>query len=127
MCRVSLFPSTDKGSTYFTLEQQQMAFESNFQNYWDEASKKKYGLAKIDDIFKNKNPDLSIFTFGIDLTKFGLNLNSDTEYFKKPSKILIFYFEESFRPLAHHSPKTPPARTAKISRFRHAIWSPICN
>ena len=56
-----------------------MNFDNNYQNYMDETNKKKYGLSKIDDIFKNKNPDLSIFTFGIDLTKFGLNLNSDTE------------------------------------------------
>lgn len=45
----------------------------------DEATKKKYGLSRIEDTLKNKNPDLGIFTLGIDLTKFGLNLNSDSE------------------------------------------------
>lgn len=64
----------------YSLEQQPpLNYDNNYQNFMDEATKKKYGLSKIDDIFKNKNPDLSIFTFGIDLTKFGLNLNSDSE------------------------------------------------
>lgn len=49
------------------------------QNFMDDASRKKYGLSKIEETLKNKNPDLGIFTLGIDLTKFGLNLNSDSE------------------------------------------------
>ena len=48
---------------------------SNF----DEFNKNLYGLAKIEDYLKNSNPDTGIFTFGIDLTNFGLNINDSPE------------------------------------------------
>jgi hypothetical protein len=55
--------------------------------------KRKYGLAKIDECLKQKNSDLNIFTFGIDLTNFGLNLNESNECkFPLDSLILIYAF-----------------------------------
>jgi len=43
--------------------------------------KKKYGLQKIDAFLNQRNadPDMSVYTLGLDLTNLGLNLNDPTE------------------------------------------------
>lgn len=45
----------------------------------EEDFKKKYGLKKIEDRLNNSMPEYSILSQGIDLTTFGLNLNSSED------------------------------------------------
>jgi hypothetical protein len=45
----------------------------------DDAFKKKYGLKKIEDKLNKASTEYSILSQGIDLTTFGLNLNSSED------------------------------------------------
>ena len=51
-------------------------FENISQIRFDEFSKKKYGLAKIDELFKNSDSEIKDFIFGVDLTNLGMKIDN---------------------------------------------------
>ena len=56
-------------------------FEAKNNLQFDDQSKQKYGLQKIDNDLKNIQSDLQqTFTFGVDLTDFGMNINENPLY-----------------------------------------------